>query len=186
VTPKLRAWPFPGDSVIARARKIALAYRETAKDYETAIAELYEIIARVDPRVVEWVDDEQFKALHKLATEDRLVKLTRPAAVADMDQRFYDWGETWHANFVRTYDDDEWINSKEASAILLIDRGTINALRNRGRLNGQMIKREGDHTAKWYFLAGDIYRLAAERRTRGSQKPDTTDKVQTDGESDAE
>lgn len=179
---KKRTWPFPGDAQIVRARKVGLAYRHLATEVTAAEHHLLDLIAKIDPRIVEWIEDDEFKTVHKLAQTG--AHREAKTAVTEMDERFWEWGEDWHANVVRSYDDDEWINIDEAAAILCLKAASVSRARARGRLHGKLVKEYGSN-AKWYFLAGDVYRLQNETRSRSSQPDATTDSIADSGSSDA-
>ncbi len=181
MTIKSKQWPFEGDSFVVRSRKVALAYRQTALDYETALNELLEIVANVDERVVGWINDERFEMLYKMAKEGT----GRPILVAQHDERFYQWGETWHASFVPHYDEDEWINTRETADLLCLHTKTVTELIQRGRLEGKQLKLPGDHHKRWYVRAGQVFALQRERRTRNSPNRDSTDTMPSSGSSDA-
>jgi hypothetical protein len=178
-----RAWPFPGDSSIVRARKAALAYRQMAADNEKLRQQLTEVVRRVDPRIVAWIEDDEFKGLYKQIHDD---SLDVPSTVDQLDRRLYEWGEDWHAVIKReAYNDDDMINAVEAGEILGVNKNSINRMRNRGRLEGEWIKHDGDQNGRWYYRAGDVYRLSSEVRARASRDAGSTDKVHTDSTGDS-
>lgn len=179
-----REWPFKGDSPLVRARKSALAYRQTAMDIEGALTVLVDVIREIDPRVVQWIEDDGFRNLYKQIQEGTFPP---PSPVEALDRRLYDWGESWHAEIKRdAYDPDEWINGDEAAAILGIAAGTVNRLRNRGRINGKWVKDKGDANGRWYYLAGDVYRLSSDVRPRVSRKQRETVNVEANSTGDSE
>lgn len=175
-------WPFPGDSPIVRARKTALAYRETARGLRAETQALYDIIRKVDPRVVEWVEDPDFR---KLYSEIQAGNLPVDDPVRNLDARIHDWGEDWHADIEVTYDEDDWVPVKIAAKIVGVQRNTINRARLRGRITGKHIKQEGDPgDGQWTYRVGDLLALSSEPRTRDSRVKDRTDTVQSSGSSD--
>lgn len=161
-----RAWPFRGDSPVVRARKAALAYRQTALDLDAERRRLADLIARIEPRVVEWIcaATPQFEEPYRAVTGDAYLKAE---PVADLDRRLYEWGEEWHAEIRReAYDDDEMITGEEAAQLLGVAGNTVNRHRTRGRLAGEWIKQDGDATGRFYYRAGDVYRLSSDARSR--------------------
>jgi hypothetical protein len=179
-----REWPFKGDSPLARSRKAALAYRQVAQDLNSVITELSDQIRSIDPRIIGWMDDEGFANLYKQIQEGTY-PLDSP--VGALDRRLYEWGESWHAEIKReAYDADEWINGEEAARVLGISSGTINRLRNRGRIDGKWVKHEGDQNGRWYYLAGDVYRLSSDVRPRVSRKQPETVNVEANSTGDPE
>lgn len=176
---KARLWPFPGDQPIVRARKMALAYRQAHRDAHSQLRAIADAWQKMDPRIIGWIDDD---------VRDELTKLMDIGAEETpeaLDQRFYEWGEDWHAQVVRAYADDEMITAKEAAAILCITTGGVGNLRSRGRIQGTIVHTPG-RTPIFYYKAADVYQLARERRARTSPTADTTDSIPTSGTGDAE
>lgn len=111
-------WPYPGDSPLARARRIAQAYR-----------------ARLDD--------------------------VAPDYVADLDQRFVDWGETWIVPRLAIFDLDDWLTPGQAAELGGVDTATVRMWRARGRLRGHR-----DAAGHWIYLARDVIALISAPRTR--------------------
>lgn len=182
-----REWPFPGDSLVARARKTALAYRQVGQDVEAERQILVDLIRSIDPRVIAWIDNTNFQQLYK-QIQDREYPKVQP--VAELDQRLIDWGQSWHApdadDTGAAHHDDDMINSTEAAKILTVAPQTITRMRTRGVLTGTWHKDAANAGGRWHFRAGDVYALLSERRSRGSRVEDTTDTLNDSGRSDLE
>ncbi len=144
-------WPFPGDSPIARARKVGLAYRTLAQDLT--------------------------KQLHDAG-------ITVETAVADLDERFTDWGEKWHCEQVKSLGPDDLVDRNEAAALIGVAGGTLGRLRIRGRIKGQWVKGVFGKPGHYLYKVSDVYQLSTELRGRSWRAADATDTVTPDGESD--
>lgn len=68
-------WPFPGDSAVTRARKVALGYRQAALDPNPAGA-----VAVLDAKLLDWGEHWAVPRPDVYADEDRLT----PAQAADL------------------------------------------------------------------------------------------------------
>lgn len=150
----MRIWPFPGDSPVARSRKVALAYRAVAQDQHTKLVELQKILAGIDVRIIGWIPDAE-----TITAIQQFVKTQLPDQAAELDERFSSWGEQWHATVAHHWEPDDWINAEEAAALVQIGRNTLLRARSRGRIEGQFVKQEGDHNGRWYFKVADVYAL---------------------------
>lgn len=183
---KMRRWPFPGDSAIARARKVALAYRQMSKDQLHELALFTKIIGDIDERIAGWIKDPEFQRVYKnIKAGD-----TSGETVDEMDKRFFEWGEEWHADVVRpeVYDDDEMINSHEAGGILGINFNHMSRLRIAGRINGEHQRPVGGGVGRWYYRAGDVYALSTKLRERGGRSwraKQSADSIQDNSTGDA-
>ncbi len=124
-----KKWPFEGDSPVARARRIAGAYRQLA--------------AVVDP-----------------------------AAVAEADQRFTQWGETWVAPGSPVALDD-LVSAQVAGDLIGVSAAAISAARRRGRIVGVAF---GKHHR---YRVSDVYQLSSNVRGRRGENP--TDTMTADG-----
>lgn len=174
-----RQWPWPGESHVVRARKVALAYRNVARQLTTELLATQTLYKRLDRRLLDsWEPDQDtVKALDVL-----LANLGDQ--VHELDERFKQWGEDWHAEVPVAHDDDDLIDAIEAAKILHLAPHSISRIRCRGKIEGVFLRLPGDHSAKWYFKVSDVYRLQKERRPRDSRKPDATDTVGGDGSGD--
>lgn len=132
-------WPFPGDSPMARSRKMGSAYRAVAMEQQAIVAALTKRLAEHE-EVGQPVD-----------------------AVSDLDQRFTSWGETWHVGTVIHREPDDMIPAAEAGEILQVSKGTISRLRARGRIKGEW---RGHHFG-YFYKVRDVYALSEEARGRG-------------------
>lgn len=183
-----RKWPFPGDSNVARARKVALAYRSLAQQLADEINDLHTRIGKIDPRVLDWVesppeDPDLARSLKRIADTPAE---ERGTPVAELDQRFKEWGEDWHAEVPVDYDEDDLIPQAEAAALVQLTPASLGRLRQRGRITAVRTKHPGDPgSGRFYYRVGDVYDLQRERRTRNSRDPDTTVTVPSSGSSDA-
>jgi hypothetical protein len=93
-------------------------------------------------------------------------------AVADLDQRFRQWGERWPAP-VRHYEMDEWVTAKEAADIAGIAPGTIGSLRVRGRIDARLVDGK-----TFLYRVRDVHELAGKVRGR---RGNATDRVRVRG-----
>lgn len=175
----MKAWPFPGESPVVRARKMALAYRNVAQQLQADHDRLVELFGRIDPRILDWIDDEETRKLLKNLDKN-------PDLVGELDKRFREWGETWHAEVVVQYTDDDEVDAKEASKLIHVSANTINRARMRGRITGTFKKKTGDNMGRWYYVVADVYKLSTELRGRGWRRTEATDTVPSSGSSDAE
>lgn len=159
-----RAWPYPGDAPIVRARKVALSYRTQALEYERIIARYQELTKDVDAD-----------------------KLPEPAqiGVADLDSKFIEWGERWHAEIDITYGPEDEVKAKIAGPLIGISGRSIGAMRARGRIKGRWNKPKGDNGHYLYKVA-DVWELSTKLRGRSWRASGSTDTVSTDGGSDSE
>lgn len=178
-----REWPFPGDTVLIRARKSALAYRQLAQDYAAERQELVDVLRLIDPRIAAWVEEQPFKTMYKNIQDGQY---PGPDRVVELDERLYQWGEDWQVEGrPAVYDDEDQITAKEAGRILGVSANTVNTYRLRGRITGRYEKVAVGGN-RWMYRAGDIYDLSREIRGRNSPGGDTTVTVPSSGESDAE
>jgi hypothetical protein len=139
---------------------MALAYRQMCLDQLEELKLLVDVIGRIDERVAGWIDDPEFQRIYTNIKDGKVGGET----VHDMDRRFYEWGEDWHAGFEPHYEDDEWVDSVAAGAILSLGSKHVITMVNQGQITAaQLMKLPGDHVKRWYFRVGDMRALAAER-----------------------
>jgi hypothetical protein len=175
-----KQWPFPGDLPVVRARKVALAYRQQALDYEAALNELYTLIAMLGPSIIGRTEGGN---LHELPEKNDVLS----PGVAGLDERFIAWGEKWHTSQPVPYDDDELVDLETASQILVVSAHAILRRIQNGTLVSQFMRRDGDHRKRHYFKAGDIYALQNDFPNRSnSLRARSTDKVGSNGQGGAE
>jgi hypothetical protein len=86
--------------------------------------------------------------------------------VAQLDERFTTWGETWHCPQPTTYHDDDYVDANVAAELMQLAPGTIHKFRTRRQLTGVWHPDPGGR-GRWMFRVGDVYKLATERRRRG-------------------
>lgn len=159
----MRRWPFDGDSILIRARKMALAYRHLAQQQAIELDRIRKLYAQFDPRVIAWEPNEAArKALDALMAPPDVLD-----EVAALDERFADWGESWHAEVVQHYESDDYVNARTAGAILSISKNTIGRHRARGRIEGKYLKAQGNGGGGWYYKVADLYELQTQLRGRG-------------------
>ncbi len=172
MTAARKLWPFPGDSPIARARKVGLAYRALAKEQEQIIAGLTDAIEKVK----------------KGSLDPALLEAPKPpnGTVADLDQRFVEWGETWHCDVQRTFGPDDMVKAGDAAALIQVSVGTLGRARIRGVIKGVWNKTEHGYPGHYTYKVSDVYKLSTELRGRGWRAGDRTDTVTVDGGSDSE
>lgn len=103
-----------------------------------------------------------------------LAQRADPAAVADLDARVADWGETWAVPRLVTHQAGAWLSAREAAEVACVKPDTLRVLRHRGRLSA----RRTPDGRSYEYLADDIEALKSPRsRTR----PGVSDKVAADG-----
>lgn len=166
-----RGWPFPGDAPVVRARKVALAYRAIAQDQAQQLKAYKDILSKLDRRLLLYDDRQAAARLHAL------VEHTNDTQVEELDQRFADWGQTWHADIPMSYDLDDTVPARIAAELLCIAPGTLGRLRANGRIKGEF---RGRADGFWYRVR-DVYALSSEVRGRATAKTvqpaDTTDSI---------
>lgn len=177
----MKRWPFPGDSILIRARKVALAYRHLAAGQEQQLARIRELYAQCDDRLIAWEPNEA--ARKEL---DGLMRTATPAddTVAALDRRFDDWGETWHADVESHYEPEDWVPADVAGQILSVSRNTVGRHRVRGRIEGKFLKQQGNGGGGWYYKVADLYELQTQLRGRGRHFGKGTVTVPSSGSSD--
>lgn len=179
----MQLWPFPGDSPIARSRKVALAYRQLAKEQHDRAVDLIEALSLVTAD--QWAElvghdnaDDLFKALHQEYGDP----------VSELDRRFLDWGETWHCEVeAGDFGPDDYIDSEQAAKLIQISARGIQKLRARGRIDGVFVPDSpGARRGQWRFKVSDVYKLSEEHRPRGWNLHKGTDTLRDSGRGDAE
>lgn len=174
-----RVWPFPGEVTIIRARKVALAYREAARQQHEAIKTLREALTKADTRLLAYDSPATLNAV-----KDAIKALGDGDPVAELDQRFTDWGETWHCEQPQHYEMDDYVKAKEAAKLIHVSAKTIQTLRMDGRLKGHWTTDIG--TAGGYlYLVADVYKLSSTMRTRGWRTKGSADNLNDSRRSDA-
>lgn len=159
--PRPKQWPFEGDAPMIRARKVAGAYRATAVAYSEALTAIGEALRLIDMRLINFDQPGAANMITKAMAEAAEVQ-----SVAQLDQRFTEWGETWHCPRPTTYDENDFVDSIVAAEILQIAPGTVHKFRTNRRIkavwNPQIGPRGG-----WMFRVGDLYEFSRTRRRRG-------------------
>lgn len=170
-----RKWPLPGDSPVARARTVAQGYRALSLQQRELLRECVDLFSAVDRRLISFDNPEIGAAIDHL--HKKIVELEGPDA---LDQRFYQWGEDWHAEIRVTYEADDYITAREAAPLLNINQNTIGRLRIDGRIKGRF-----DKDIRGYrYKVADIWELASKLRGRNWRAQGTTDRVTDNGSSD--
>ena len=77
--------------------------------------------------------------------------------VETLDQKFVEWGETWHVPERDTYEDDEMVSAKVAGKLLRVDPGTIASYRVAGKITGVWNKQMGGGPGGYMYRVGDLY-----------------------------
>jgi len=162
-------WPFPGDSSVVRARKIALAYRQAAAEQMARANRMRAVLTAAKLRSLRAIDPDLAKQITELIKE-------KPADVVhEMDERFLKWGEKWHTPLRRTsYDPDEMLGAEEAAQLLSVQAATLLTMRRRGRIRGVYVRSQNPH---FEFKVADLYKLQSEMRGRNGGKSETTDNM---------
>lgn len=174
-----RKWPYPGDSPIARTRKMALAYRAVAEQQRDALLKAAHILGKVDRRLTAFDDPAVLGEIDGLRT---LIANT-VAGVGDLDQRFSDWGEEWHAEIPLHHEEDDWITARQAAPLLDIAPNTVGRLRVEGRIKGIWDDSIGPRGG-WRYRVADVWELSTKLRGRKWRGTNTTDSISDNGSSD--
>ncbi len=175
-----RRWPFPGDAPIVRARRVGLAYRAKARELEDKLAEYRELLARVNPSLVKFADNQLANEIQKM-----LALGPDENDVESMDRRFLDWGETWHTPIEISYAPEDEVRSKVAAQLIQVSENTIGKARIHGRLPGRWIKPVDGYPGHFLYKVADVYALSGQLRGRHWRSSDGKDKVSDNGRSDA-
>lgn len=151
-----QGWPFPGDAPVVRARKVALAYRSVAQEQQQTIADMQALLAKIDRRLLGFTDAALDQAIHAI------VNATPVDLVGDLDRRFADWGQAWHAEVVQEHELDDMVPAKVAASLVHLSYGALQRARVRGRIKGEY---RGTIEGYWYRVR-DVYALSSESRKR--------------------
>lgn len=174
----MRNWPFPGDSPVARARKMALAYRALAEQQDELIKAFVAIMHALDRKLI------AFDNPGTLAMIDHKLKKARElGGPSELDQRFSDWGEEWHAELPVTYEADDYITGRQAAPLLNINANTVGRLRIAGRIKGKWDPTVGSRGG-WTYLVADVWELSTKLRGRNWRTKERIDSIGSDGSSD--
>jgi hypothetical protein len=175
-----KKWPFPGDAPVTRARKIALAYRNQAQQQQAAMLQIREVLEALDRRLINF---DNPASIEKLDTA--LKAVTSAGTVEELDQRFTDWGETWHAEQPDHYEPDDYVKATDAAKIVHVNPKTIATLRINGRLKGHWDPDMGNAGGYWYQVR-DLHDLSSKLRGRNWRNKQSTDTLNDSGRSDTE
>lgn len=157
-----RKWPWPGDSPVSRARKVALAYRHLAQEQHQRAVHLREIMKQItrDQWALILDPDEADEAVKSLNEE-----YVDPTEA--LDRRFKDWGETWHAEEASSFEPDDYVSAQQGAKIIHLHWNTIHHMRARGRIKGVYTRGgPGKGYGGWKYKVADLYALAAQSRDR--------------------
>jgi hypothetical protein len=174
-----KKWPFPGDHPINRARKMALAYRHLAEQQQLAIQQVREVLEQLDRRLLAYKDPGDVQLL------DNALKAFDDTTTEDLDKRFTDWGETWHADIPQHYEMDDYVKADVAASLIHIGRKGISAHRISGRLKGHFDPAMGTGGGYWYQVR-DVYELSSKLRGRNWRKKPSPVTLQDSRRSDTE
>ncbi len=81
-------------------------------------------------------------------------------AMAAVDARMLNLGQTWVLPRVLRFDLDDWLGVRDAADLAQVEPDTIGAARRRGRLSGRKVD------GRWEYRARDVLALSANPRTR--------------------
>lgn len=176
----MKKWPFPGDQPVIRARKMALAYRNLCEQQENAMRQVREVIAKMDRRLIAFDNPASIELLNRALKE-----LDNVTTTGELDARFTDWGEGWHAERPVHYEMDEYVKPTVAASILHISSKTISNLRTAGRLKGKWDPDLGT-VGGYSYKVSDLHDLSAKLRGRGWRGKGSTDTLNDSGRSDTE
>jgi len=164
----IRQWPFPKDRAIHRARKMALAYRNIAEELNdilntlaTATTTITGALEQADKRLLAYDSPKTLTELHTALknAQAALELIGDTNRVHDLDQRFTQWGETWHCEQPEHYEPDDYVRTSEAAKLIGISDKTMSSLRVHGKITGIFHKGSGATGGYWY-LVRDVYALA--------------------------
>lgn len=168
-----KLWPWPGDSPVVRARKIALHYRSLAEEQQKRANDLHQLLTdTVNLKSLRLVDPDLAQALDVIVVTGGQVA----DAVETADRKFLEWGEEWHTPLEAEYADDEWVPTRVAARLIHIAEGTITRMRLRGRIQGKWRKDPGAANT-WVFKVSDLYKLQSELRGRNWKSGPKTDSI---------
>jgi hypothetical protein len=173
----MRKWPFPGDIPLIRARKVALAYRNLALEHEQAVAVVRDVLEKFDRRLIAFDNPGSVSEL------DKALQVIEATTVKNLDDRFTEWGETWHAEQPDHYEPHEWVKGSVAAQLLHTSTKQISALRIAGRLKGKWDRDMNTNGGYWYRV-GDLYELSMKKRGRTSRTEGSADTLTDSGSSD--
>jgi len=176
---KMRRWPFPGDQPVHRARKVALAYRHTAAEYEgvaTHLRTIVEAVEEADRRLLAYNSAKTLAALDTAmkAAREYLDHTRKAETVHNLDERFTTWGETWHCDQPGHYEDDDLVKAGVAAKLIHIAPKTLSTQRIRGRIKGHWDPQMATAGGYWYRV-GDVYELSSKLRSRSWRRKGSTD-----------
>lgn len=174
-----RKWPFPGDQPLIRARKVALAYRTLLQQREEAEQQIRDVLEKLDRRLISYSDPASVGLL------DKALATLNDCRTEALDQRFTEWGETWHCDQPEHYEETDYVKAATAAKILAVSHKTISTLRINGRLTGHWDPDMGTAGGYWY-LVKDIHDLSRKMRGRNWRGKGSTDTLNDSGRSDTE
>lgn len=190
----IKKWPFRGDPPVTRARKVALAYRNTAAEYETLIAPLREAaqtivdaLSKADRRLLAYDSPKTLGEIDQALKTVAAALLDMPAptqTVTQLDARFISWGEFWHCEQPAERELDEYVLAKEGSRLIGITPKTLNTLRNQGRIDAVFDKDRSATGAYWYKVA-DLMALQPTLASRAWRRKSSTDTLNANGTGDS-
>lgn len=188
-----KKWPFPEDSNVARARKMALAYRNVAQEqaalidqYRTATQIIVDAVNQADRRLLAYDSPKTLAALAE-ALKNAQAALDNTGAgnpVNDLDRRFTSWGEAWHCEQPTEYEDDDYVPTAVGAKLIGISAKTLTDMRNTGRIDAQFNEQTGIHGGYWYQVA-DLYTLARTMRGRAWRSSRHADNLNANGTGDS-
>lgn len=168
----MKNWPFPGDAPVSRARKMALAYRALAQQQQEAREQILRVLEQLDRRLI------AFDNPGAVAIIDKAMGELAGDGVKELDERFTQWGETFHAEQPDHYEPDDYVKAKVAAQLINCAPKTISNLRIHGRLPGVWDPNIGSSGGYWYKVS-DVYETSSKMRSRSwrrksPQIPSTT------------
>ena len=189
-----KRWPFPGEAPVTRARKVALAYRNLARElYEAlralnegaqrqqrAAAALREALEKADARLLSYDSPATLEAIKTALKEldggEKIKDLPPEDPILDLDNRFNSWGESFHAEQPDHYEMDDWVKASVAARLIHISDKTVNTLRVEGRIKGIWDKDVGS-SGGYLYKVEDVYALSLTLRSRTWQKKGSIDNL---------
>lgn len=142
---------------------MALAYRAELIKRQEAVKALLLALEQVNRQLISF-DSPATLALLDAAVKD-LAAGGGDDAVKELDERFTQWGESWHADVPMTFEPDELVKAADAAKILHCSNKTMSTLRIGGRIKGHWDPTLGS-TGGWRYKVADVYELSTKVRGR--------------------
>jgi len=158
---------------------MASAYRQVAKEQQEAAQALRDAMFKADTRLLAFDSPATLVAI-----KAALKTLDGASAVAELDKRFSDWGETFHVEQVAHYEMDDWVKASEAAKLIHSSTKTLNELRIKGRIKAEWSADVGS-SGGYLYKVEDVYKLSTTMRGRGWRRKGSVDSINDSGRGDS-